>query len=157
MRRGKENHNQTSRLKRPSEDLKLAECPRFVEPKQLKQIWVLVKSLLPEFVEPKQLEQTRVLVKHARLTAKRSTTWGDVVPFRAALKRFQAQKKLLSFRMKLEIFGYLAWKTKDERKKRLPVSQRSVEACEEKKRKMRERRSVRINFHQCLITQEAGN
>ena len=72
MRGGKENHNQTSRLKRSSEDLKLAECPRFVEPKQLKQIWVLVKSRVPEFVEPKQLEQTRVLVKHARLIAKRA-------------------------------------------------------------------------------------
>ena len=69
MKGGKENHILGWR---PSEDLKLAGCPRFVEPKQLEQIWVLVKSRVPEFVEPKQLEQTRVLVKHARLTAKRS-------------------------------------------------------------------------------------
>ena len=67
------NKNKHPRLKRPSEDWKLAECPRFVEPKQLKQIWVLVKSRVPEFVEPKHLKQTRVLVKRARLTAKRST------------------------------------------------------------------------------------
>ena len=65
MRGGKENHDQTSMLKRPSEDLKLAECPRFVEPKQLEQIWVLVRSRVPEFAELKQLEQTRVLVKDA--------------------------------------------------------------------------------------------
>ena len=28
----------------------IARCPRFVEPKQLVQIWVLVKSRTPEFV-----------------------------------------------------------------------------------------------------------
>ena len=78
MKGGKENHNQTSRLTRPSEDLKLAGCPGFVEPKQLKQIWVLVKSRMPEFVEPKQLEQTRGLVKHARLPAKRSAARPNV-------------------------------------------------------------------------------
>ena len=53
-------------------ELKLARCPGFVEPKQLIQIWDLVKSRMPKFVEPKQLVQTRVLVKRARLTAKRS-------------------------------------------------------------------------------------
>ena len=40
---------------------KLAECPGFVDSKQLKQIWVvLVKSRVPEFVEPKQLDTSRI-------------------------------------------------------------------------------------------------
>ena len=67
--RGKHNQQVTCKAVRK---LKLARCPGFVEPKQLIQIWVLVKSRMPEFVEPKQLVQALVLVKRARLTAGRS-------------------------------------------------------------------------------------
>ena len=67
------NHNQQVTCK-AIRKLKLARCPGFVEPKQLIQIWDLVKSRIPEFAEPKQLVQTRILVTRARLTAKRSVT-----------------------------------------------------------------------------------
>ena len=72
--RGCEGEKKTTTIKvnKAVRRLKTCRVPRFVEPKQLKQIWVLVKSRMPEVVEPKQLEQTRGLVKHARLTAERS-------------------------------------------------------------------------------------
>ena len=60
------------KLTRPSENWKVAECPRLQSRSHLNKSGSWWKAACPEFVEPKQLKQTRVLVKHARLTAKRS-------------------------------------------------------------------------------------